>query len=101
MLGRGEEAPRRLAYVAGALLALVIVQIYLGALVAGLRAGLIYNTWPLIDGSIVPSAANLLFDKPLLTAWARRNDVRDTSGSDAAAFAHPTAQAIRSVNSQG
>jgi cytochrome c oxidase assembly protein subunit 15 len=47
------------------LLALVIAQIYLGALVAGLRAGLIYNTWPLIDGSIVPSAANLFFDQPL------------------------------------
>ena len=30
---------------------LVLLQIYLGALVAGLRAGLIYNTWPLIDGA--------------------------------------------------
>jgi cytochrome c oxidase assembly protein subunit 15 len=30
-----------------AVLVLFIVQIYLGALVAGLRAGLIYNTWPL------------------------------------------------------
>jgi cytochrome c oxidase assembly protein subunit 15 len=47
------------------LLALVIAQIYLGALVAGLHAGLIYNTWPLIDGSMVPSAANLFFDEPL------------------------------------
>ncbi len=34
-------------------------------MVAGLRAGLIYNTWPLIDGSFVPSAANLFFDHPL------------------------------------
>jgi cytochrome c oxidase assembly protein subunit 15 len=58
-------APRRLALTAGVLLALVIAQIYFGALVAGLRAGLIYNTWPLIDGSIVPSAANLFFDHPL------------------------------------
>jgi cytochrome c oxidase assembly protein subunit 15 len=65
MLGRGEPAPRRLALTAGVLLALFIAQIYLGALVAGLRAGLIYNTWPLIDGSIVPSAANLFFDQPL------------------------------------
>jgi cytochrome c oxidase assembly protein subunit 15 len=63
--GRGEPAPRRLAHTAGVLLALVIAQIYLGALVAGLRAGLIYNTWPLVDGSIVPSAANLFFDHPL------------------------------------
>jgi len=57
--------PRRLRWSACALLVLVIVQIYLGALVAGLRAGLIYNTWPLIDGSLIPSAANLFFDQPL------------------------------------
>ncbi len=56
--------PARLRWSAGTLLGLVIVQIYLGALVAGLRAGLIYNTWPLIDGSFIPSAANLLFDQP-------------------------------------
>jgi cytochrome c oxidase assembly protein subunit 15 len=59
------SAPRRLRWSAGALLGLMILQIYLGALVAGLRAGLIYNTWPLIDGSFVPSGANLFFDQPL------------------------------------
>ena len=47
------------------LLVLVLAQIYLGALTAGLRAGLIYNTWPLIDGGLVPSAAHLFFDHPL------------------------------------
>jgi cytochrome c oxidase assembly protein subunit 15 len=57
-------APRRLRWTAGALLVLVIAQIYLGALVAGLHAGLIYNTWPLIDGSFIPPAAALLFDQP-------------------------------------
>jgi cytochrome c oxidase assembly protein subunit 15 len=50
---------------AGALLALVILQIYLGALVAGLHAGLIYNTWPLIDGSFIPSGTDLFFGQPL------------------------------------
>ena len=40
------------------------LQIYLGALVAGLRAGLIYNTWPLIDGHLIPSARDLLFNEP-------------------------------------
>jgi len=58
-------APQRLRRSACALLVLVIMQIYLGALVAGLRAGLIYNTWPLIDGSFIPSSANLFFDQPL------------------------------------
>ena len=32
----------------------------------GLRAGLVYNTWPLIDGAFIPDAARLLFEKP---AW--------------------------------
>jgi cytochrome c oxidase assembly protein subunit 15 len=59
-------APRRLRLTAAALLGLVIGQIFLGALVAGLHAGLIYDTWPLIDGAIVPPAASLFFDQP---AW--------------------------------
>jgi cytochrome c oxidase assembly protein subunit 15 len=61
-----KKEPRRIRFVAGALLALAITQIYLGALVAGLRAGLVYNTWPLIDGRLVPRSADLLFARP---AW--------------------------------
>jgi cytochrome c oxidase assembly protein subunit 15 len=57
--------PRRLRWSACALLVLVIMQIYLGALVAGLHAGLIYNTWPLIDGSLIPAAADLFFAQPM------------------------------------
>ncbi len=57
-------APARIRASAGVLLVLVIVQIYLGALVAGLRAGYIYNTWPLIDGSLIPDASRLLFNEP-------------------------------------
>ena len=37
--------------------ALVFCQLGLGALVAGLRAGLIYNTWPLMGSSLVPGEA--------------------------------------------
>jgi cytochrome c oxidase assembly protein subunit 15 len=37
--------------------ALIFVQLGLGALVAGLRAGLTYNTWPLMDGRWIPSGA--------------------------------------------
>ena len=47
------------------MLILVLAQIYLGALVAGLRAGYIYNTWPLIDGALVPDAARLFLDTPV------------------------------------
>jgi cytochrome c oxidase assembly protein subunit 15 len=34
--------------------ALVYVQMLLGALVAGLHAGLVYNTWPDMNGSVFP-----------------------------------------------
>jgi cytochrome c oxidase assembly protein subunit 15 len=63
--GLAAPPPLRVRAVALALLVLTLVQIYLGALVAGLRAGLIFNTWPLIDGSLVPDAARLFFDTPL------------------------------------
>jgi cytochrome c oxidase assembly protein subunit 15 len=52
---------RRTGY---ALVGLVLLQIYLGALVAGLDAGLIYNSWPLIDGSLVPPASELFALQP-------------------------------------
>jgi heme a synthase len=51
---RGETAPRRLALFARLIAAGVFCQLGLGALVAGLRAGLIYNTWPLMDGALAP-----------------------------------------------
>ena len=40
---------------AGLLAGAVLIQIYLGALVAGMDAGLVYNTWPLMDGAVVPA----------------------------------------------
>lgn len=43
-----------------ALLVLTFVQAGLGALVAGLRAGLTYNTWPLMDGTLIPSGLGTL-----------------------------------------
>jgi cytochrome c oxidase assembly protein subunit 15 len=52
---RPRSAPHpRLAALAGLVSALVFCQIGLGALVAGLRAGLAYNTWPLMDGRLAP-----------------------------------------------
>jgi heme a synthase len=57
-------ASSRLKITGVALLVLTFVQLYLGALVAGLRAGKIYNTWPDIDGALIPSGARLFFDTP-------------------------------------
>jgi heme a synthase len=62
--GAAIDMPRRVRAGAIGLLVLVLAQIYLGALVAGLRAGLVYNTWPLIDGAFVPHAARLWFEQP-------------------------------------
>ncbi len=47
-------ADRPMQRLAGFLVLLVLIQLYLGGLVAGLRAGLTYNTWPLMDGRLIP-----------------------------------------------
>ena len=38
---------------------LVLLQIFIGGLVAGLDAGMTFNTWPLIDGAFVPGLEKL------------------------------------------
>lgn len=58
------SAPVRLRITSAVLLVLTFVQLYFGALVAGLRAGRVYNTWPEIDGGLVPSADRLWFETP-------------------------------------
>ncbi|QIO33595.1 COX15/CtaA family protein [Bradyrhizobium sp. 1(2017)] len=57
-------APARLRFTSALLLVVTFVQIYFGALVAGLRAGRAYNTWPQIDGALIPSAERLWFETP-------------------------------------
>jgi heme a synthase len=57
---RAKERPARWQRILALLILFVtFVQIFLGALVAGLRAGRAYNTWPLMDGHFVPPAALL------------------------------------------
>lgn len=64
-----------------AVLALTLLQIGLGALVAGLRAGYTYNTWPLMDGRFVPPWEHLaklspgvmnFFDNPTAVQFNHR-----------------------------
>jgi cytochrome c oxidase assembly protein subunit 15 len=64
-------APRRLRVSGAVLVALILVQIGLGGLVAGLKAGLVYDTWPLIDGALIPSTERLFFLAP---AWTNLVD---------------------------
>lgn len=47
-------------WVAAVLLGLIFLQVELGALVAGLKAGLAYTTWPLMDGRFVPEGLMVL-----------------------------------------
>jgi cytochrome c oxidase assembly protein subunit 15 len=61
------------------LLALVILQIGAGAFVAGLDAGMGYNTWPLMDGALVPNGLGVmepwwknLFENALTVQFAHR-----------------------------
>jgi len=63
--------PRRLAWTAVTILSLLVVQIALGGLVAGLKAGFVYNTWPLIDGALIPAREHLFLLAP---AWANLID---------------------------
>jgi cytochrome c oxidase assembly protein subunit 15 len=65
-LRKPAEVPSRVRLGAVAIAVLLLFQIYLGALVAGLDAGLVYNTWPTIDGTFVPSPERLWFLEP---AW--------------------------------
>jgi cytochrome c oxidase assembly protein subunit 15 len=46
--------------VAAALVGLVFLQIVAGAFVAGLKAGAGYNTWPLMDGQLIPDGLGVM-----------------------------------------
>jgi heme a synthase len=44
----------------GAMVALVLLMVISGALVAGIRAGHAYNTWPLMNGKLIPDEILLI-----------------------------------------
>ena len=52
--------PRSGCHWVGGLVVLIFAQTLLGALVAGLDAGLTYNTFPLMDGRLVPDGAYIM-----------------------------------------
>jgi heme a synthase len=54
---RGPTVARGFVRSAAAFAALIFCQLGLGALVAGLRAGLIYNTWPMMGSRWIPAEA--------------------------------------------
>ncbi|MBP9791761.1 MAG: COX15/CtaA family protein [Rickettsiales bacterium] len=55
---------------------LIFIQIIFGAFVSGLKAGLIYNTFPLMNGKIIPEEFSVLseisLDKPVFVQYLHR-----------------------------
>jgi heme a synthase len=62
----GAQAPEKEPRALGPriLVGLILFQIALGGLVAGSKAGLTYNTWPLMDGALVPGGSALFVVSP-------------------------------------
>jgi cytochrome c oxidase assembly protein subunit 15 len=65
LTGKPDKSPARSLVGAGAILSLVFVQIFLGALVAKTGAGLTFNTWPWMDGRFIPSPEQLFAMEPV------------------------------------
>jgi cytochrome c oxidase assembly protein subunit 15 len=56
----GEGAGQGAGWPVWLLLALVLAQVVAGAFVAGLDAGMGYNTWPLMDGALIPAGLDAM-----------------------------------------
>jgi cytochrome c oxidase assembly protein subunit 15 len=57
---RGARASAPWRWSALALAGVILLQIAAGAFVAGLDAGMAYNTWPLMDGAFVPAGLGVM-----------------------------------------
>jgi heme a synthase len=54
-IGRHEQAgTARLARLPAAIVTLILMQVVIGAFVASLKGGLVYNTWPTMNGALIP-----------------------------------------------
>lgn len=68
-LARGHERPARMTSIAGWTGVILFVQLLLGAWVAGLNAGLASDSWPLMQGRLIPE-----FDMSKGLFWAATHD---------------------------
>ena len=75
----GADRPARLTKVSAAVFAILSIQILYGAWVAGLDAGQVANTWPLMNGRLVPDgvdwslgAAHTFTQDPFLVHFIHR-----------------------------
>jgi len=82
ILGLGADRQRRFgapAIVGALVLLLVFIQLLAGALVAGIDGGLGFNTWPLMNGALIPNGLGEaspwylnLFENPLTVQFDHR-----------------------------
>lgn len=73
--GLDREAATGLRHRAALLLGLIFVTVIVGGLVAGTDAGLVYNTFPLMNGRLVPAeafAGSRWWENPASTQFAHR-----------------------------
>jgi heme a synthase len=61
--GRAQAASPGLSRAARWLVVAILAQIALGGLVAGSKSGFTYNTWPLMDGEVIPGVDKLFVVK--------------------------------------
>jgi cytochrome c oxidase assembly protein subunit 15 len=77
----GTAVPRNVKAGAWAVLIIAFVQVFLGAIVAGLDAGMSFTTWPLMDGHFIPGLDSLsalqpgwrnFFENPMTSQFVHR-----------------------------
>ncbi len=61
-LNNGREKNKAALKLSNLLIFAVAVQIIFGAFMAGLDAGLTYNTWPLMDGKVIPAGIKMILN---------------------------------------
>ncbi len=74
-----EPVTQNVALLAPVSVVVIVLQIFLGALVAGIDAGLAFNDWPTMDGAIIPSDLFVLqpwwanaFENPKMVQFVHR-----------------------------
>jgi len=76
---------KKLQRLALAILLVLFLQIFLGGIVSGMKAGLAANTWPDMNGQLIPSA---LFNEPATTAGFIQYNAQDNWGRIFIQFVH-------------
>lgn len=77
--------PSAIRHLLSSILFLLFLQIFLGGIVSGMRAGLAYPTWPDMNGQLIPSA---LFSESPSTAGFLNYDAQDFWGRTFIQFIH-------------